>query len=113
MTAPDKDSEERLESLSDLTEQAHARVQQAHGEINPVVELRRGMRDAGIPADALSIDCLRTCRRILLILHDSHPDALLYQFTDLEQEAGDSFQQLAFDQVTVDTLFEWMRDYFA
>lgn len=102
-----------LETLSDMTEEAHARVQQAHAEINPVVAIRRGMRDAGIPADAINIDCQRTRRRILLILHDEHPDALLYQFTDLDREADDGFHQMTFSTVSTDTLFEWMEDYFS
>lgn len=101
-----------LENLSDLTEQAHARLQETREDINPVVSLRRGMRDVGIPADAINIDCMNTRRRILLILHDDHPGALLYQFTDLDQEAGEDFQQMLLSDVTVETLYEWMLDYF-
>lgn len=102
-----------LETLSDLTETAHARLQEQYADINPMVSLRSGMREVGIPADMINVDCLQTRRRILLILHDEYPDSLLYQFTDLDQEAGNDFQQVAFNEVTVDTLFAWMRDYFA
>lgn len=101
-----------LETLSDLTEAAHARIQQEHADINPMVSLRSGMRDIGIPADMINVDCMQTRRRILLILHDDKPGILLYQFTDLDQEAGDDFHQIAFDEVTADKLYEWMRDYF-
>jgi hypothetical protein len=102
-----------LQSLSDLTETAHARLQSEYADINPMVSLRSGMREVGIPADMINVDCMRTRRRILLILHDDYPDSLLYQFTDLDQEAGNDFQQMALDEVGVDTLFAWMRDYFA
>lgn len=63
-------SEESLKTLSDMASNAHARIQASYQHINPVVEVRRGMRDAGVPADVMTIDCLRTLKRINLILHD-------------------------------------------
>lgn len=104
--------EDPLKTLSDMASDAHARIQQAHEHINPVVSVRRGMRDVGIPADAMTIDCLRTCRRINLILHDEQPGVLLYQFVTIDEEAGDSFRQAEFDEVSVNTLVQWMEEYF-
>ena len=49
-------SEAALEALSDMITEAHTRIQQAYEHINPVVGVRRGMRDVGIPADAMTID---------------------------------------------------------
>ncbi len=105
-------SEDPLKALSDMASDAHARIQTAHDHINPVVEVRRGMRDAGIPADVMTIDCLRTRRRITLILHDEQPGVLLYQFVTIDDEVGDSFQGLALAEVSVQTLVDWMQDYF-
>ncbi|MCS5563077.1 hypothetical protein [Marinobacter qingdaonensis] len=105
-------SEDPLKALSDMASDAHARIQAAHDHINPVVEVRRGMRDAGIPADVMTIDCLRTRRRITLILHDEQPGVLLYQFVTIDDEVGDSFQGLALAEVSVQTLVDWMQDYF-
>ncbi|WP_372982180.1 hypothetical protein [Marinobacter sediminum] len=105
-------SEDPLKALSDMASDAHARIQAAHEHINPVVEVRRGMRDAGIPADVMTIDCLRTRRRINLILHDEQPGVLLYQFVTIEDEVGDSFQTMALADVTVQTLVDWIQDYF-
>lgn len=105
-------TEDPLKVLSDMASEAHARVQQAHGHINPVVSVRRGMRDVGIPADAMTIDCLRTGRRINLILHDQQPGVLLYQFVTIDDEAGDSFRSTAFSGVSVETLIQWMEEYF-
>lgn len=106
-------SEPRLKTLSDLTEQAHARIQAKHEDINPVVSLRQGLRDNGIPADAMTIDCMRTRKRILLVLHDEQPEALLYQFTTLEREMEENWQELGFEGLTAELLFDWMRDYFS
>ncbi|MBW4934098.1 hypothetical protein [Marinobacter sp. F4206] len=105
-------SEDPLKALSDMASDAHTRIQAAHEHINPVVEVRRGMRDAGIPADVMTIDCLRTRRRINLILHDEQPGSLLYQFVTIEDEVGDSFQSMALADVTIQTLVDWMQDYF-
>jgi hypothetical protein len=70
------------------------------------------MRNSGIPADVMTIDCLRTRRRITLILHDEQPGALLYQFITIEDEVGDQFQQIPFGDVSTQVLFEWIQDYF-
>ncbi|PCM44967.1 hypothetical protein [Marinobacter sp. ANT_B65] len=105
-------SEDPLKVLSDMASDAHARIQAAHQHINPIVEVRRGMRDAGIPADVMTLDCLRTRRRITLILHDEQPGLLLYQFVTIEDEAGNDFKQMAISDVNTDTLFAWMQDYF-
>jgi len=105
-------SEQSLKALSDMASDAHARIQAAHEHINPVVEVRRGMRDSGIPADVMTIDCLRTRRRITLILHDEQPGVLLYQFITIEEEVGKDFQSMALAEVDTQTLFQWIEDYF-
>ncbi|HEY9120480.1 MAG TPA: hypothetical protein VIN33_12035 [Marinobacter sp.] len=105
-------SEDPLKALSDMASDAHARIQAAHQHINPVVEVRRGMRDAGIPADVMTIDCLRTRRRITLILHDEQPGLLLYQFVTIDDEVGDDFKQMAFSDLETGTLFGWIEGYF-
>lgn len=106
-------SQEPLEALSDMATEAHARIQETFQHINPVVGVRRGMRDIGIPADAMTFDCLRTRRRIVLILHDEQPGMLLYQFATMDDDVGDDFQSMAIADVSSGTLFEWMRNYFA
>lgn len=105
--------EDPLKTLSDMASDAHARIQQTYEHINPVVEVRRGMRDAGIPADVMTIDCLRSRRRILLILHDEEPGVLLYQFVTLEDEMGTEFQRKALAEVSCDTLVDWIKGYFS
>lgn len=105
-------SEDPLKSLSDRASAAHTRIQASHHHINPVVEVRRGMRDSGIPADVMTIDCLRTRRRITLILHDRQPGLVLYQFVTMEDEVGNDFKQVALAELETATLYEWMEEYF-
>ncbi|MDZ7661048.1 hypothetical protein [Thiohalophilus sp.] len=105
-------SEATLKVLSDMVSDAHAGIQASHEHINPVVEVRRGMRDAGIPADVMTIDCLRTRRRITLILHDEQPGVLLYQFITIEDEVGSDFQSIALSEMDTQKLFQWIEEYF-
>lgn len=105
-------SSDPLKALSDMASEAHARIQADHQHINPVVSVRRGMRDVGIPADAMTFDCLRSRRRITLILHDEQPGLLLYQFVTIDDEVAEEFRQIALAEVSVDTLVEWMQTYF-
>lgn len=102
-----------LKRLSDIASNAHARVQSTYEHINPVVEVRRGMRDAGIPADVMTIDCLRSRRRILLVLHDEEPGSLLYQFVTLEEEMSPEFRRIPLGDVSEDTLVDWIKGYFS
>lgn len=106
-------SEDPLKALSDLASDAHTRIQQAHEHINPVVEVRQGMRDSGIPADVMTIDCLQTRRRIVLILHDEEPGNLLFEFISLDEDAGGPFRRIPLNEVGTDTLVDWMEDYFS
>ncbi|WP_425221995.1 hypothetical protein [Pseudomonas sp.] len=101
-----------LKTLSDLVNDAHTQIQAAHQHINPVVEVRQSMRDVGIPADVLTLDCLRSQHRITLILHDQQPGVVLYQFVTREEEVGGEFRQMPLAEMRSQTLFDWMQDYF-
>jgi hypothetical protein len=102
-----------LETLSDRAEEAHRQLQQADAGASPMISIRRGLRDAGFPADAMNIDDMQSGKRILLVLHDDQPDTLLYQFTTLEREMEPEFEQMPLSEVSTETLLEWMQGYFA
>ena len=101
-----------LLSLSDIASQAHEKIQQAFENIYPVIGVMQGMRKMGIPADVLSIDCLGTKKRILLVLHDELPDVIRYQYTFSDQDPSDDYQQLTSSEVTCETVYEWIKEYF-
>ncbi|MEE4245770.1 MAG: hypothetical protein V2I33_10180 [Kangiellaceae bacterium] len=101
-----------LEKLSDMASEAHAKVQQDHANLNPIVGLSRGMRKSGIPADAVTIDCLQTQKRIIIILHDQHPDILQYQFAFKNKDPDGDFTVMQFSEITAETLYDWMVSYF-
>ena len=101
-----------LLSLSDIASQAHEKIQQDFKDLNPVIGVMQGMRKMGIPADVLRIDCLASNKRILVVLHDELPGFVRYQFTFSNQDPGDDYQQLASKEVTCETVYGWIKEYF-
>lgn len=105
-------SKKILEIVSDLASEAHAKIQKDFTDINPVVGLNLGMRNVGIPADAITIDCLRTGKRIIIVLHDQQPDVVQYQFSYKAQDPDDKFETLSISDLSIQTFYNWMKDYF-
>lgn len=101
-----------LLSLSDIASQAHEKVQLDFEHVNPVISVMQGMRKAGIPADVMTIDCLASKKRILIVLHDQLPEVIRYQFTSSDVEPGDDYEQSASADVTSDMVYGWIKDYF-
>ncbi|MGX5200779.1 hypothetical protein [Aliikangiella sp. IMCC44632] len=105
-------SDKNLAQLSDQISEAHQQIQAQYQNIDPIVGVSRKMRDLGIPADAMTIDCLRSGKRIIIILHDQMPQVVRYQFSFKTAEPDDEFLEIRIDEVTSKVLFNWMRDYF-
>ena len=106
-------SDKNLKILCDLTTEAHTRIQQDFADINPVVGVSQKMRDIGVPADAMTIDCLKTGKRIIIILHDQDPEIVNYQFCFKDKDPGDVFEQLPFSDLNTQKLYDWIKDYFS
>lgn len=102
-----------LATLSDVATLAHTKIQQTCEHLNPVIGVNRGMRAQGIPADAMTIDCLVTGKRIILILHDQHADIVRYQFSYKDQDPSDVFEVIALSELTTTTLYDWIKNYFS
>ncbi|CAA0116967.1 Uncharacterised protein [BD1-7 clade bacterium] len=106
-------SNPRLLSLSDIASEAHAKIQQDFADINPVIGVTQGMRRTGIPADLMTIDCLQSRKRIIVVLHDEQLGVISYQNTFMDQDPGDDFEHLAEQEVTSDVIYQWIKDYFS
>ncbi len=102
-----------LSQLSDIASATHAKVQQEHAHINPVVGVSKNMRTNGIPADVMTIDCLKSGKRIILILHDQQADKVMYQFAYRDRDPESTFQEIPLNALTATTLYTWVVDYFS
>lgn len=104
---------ERLQLVSDAAAEAHNRIQENFKNINPVIGVNQGMRKANIPADVLTIDCLVTNRRIIVILHDDLPDIVRYQFSFRDQDPEDEFREVSIQAISAQVIYDWIREYFS
>jgi len=104
--------DKQLSVISDMATEAHARIQKDFTEINPVVGVSRSMRKTGIPADAMTIDCLKSGKRIILVLHDQQPDIIHYQFSFKDKDPDEKFEAVSIEELTTEKLYEWIHVYF-
>jgi hypothetical protein len=102
-----------LEILSDYVTEAHTRIQRDFSEINPVVGVSRKLRTVGIMADTMTIDCLKSGKRIIVVLHDDMPGIVRFQFSFIEQDPSDKFEEIQLQELTQNHYYNWMKDYFA
>ncbi|MFL0809419.1 MAG: hypothetical protein K6L76_03295 [Agarilytica sp.] len=102
-----------MQKLCDFATEAHTRFQQEIADIDPIVGVNQGMRNNGIPADAMTIDCLKNGKRIILILHDDQPDSISYQFSWHDKDPASHFSKIPFDDLSGELILEWMKDYLA
>ena len=102
-----------LKDLCDLVTEAHTRIQQDFQDINPVVGVNQKMRDIGVPADVMTIDCLKSGKRIIIILHDEQPDIINYQFCFKDKDPDEEFSQLPFTELSSQIIYEWIKGYFS
>ena len=102
-----------LETLCNIMTEVHARIQHDFENIDPIMGVNQKMRTIGIASDIMTIDCIKTGKRILLVLHDDQPDHLSYQFCFRDKDPHDAFENMPLDQFSEQTLYDWIKDYFS
>ncbi|MDT8375400.1 MAG: hypothetical protein RQ867_01550 [Mariprofundaceae bacterium] len=102
-----------IKQLCDAVETAHAKIQEDFEHINPVVGVSSQMRNIGIPTDLMTIDCLKSGKRILLVLHDAQPEIAQYQFCLRDEDPADEFESIALESLTTQLLYDWMKETFS
>ena len=103
----------KLKRLCDIATEAHTRIQQDFKDINPIVGVSQHMRKNGVPADAMTIECLRSGKRIILVLHDQAPALISYQLTFKDKDPGKEFARIEFKEMTVDRMYGLIKGYFS
>ncbi len=102
----------QLRKLCDITTQAHTDIQKNFSDINPIVGVSYKMRESGVPADVMTIDCLKTSKQIIIVLHDSQPEIFNYQYSFKDKNPGTKFETYAMSDLSSEVLFNWIKDYF-
>lgn len=101
-----------LANTYELIAEAHAKIQQDFSHIDPIVSVNTQMRKRGVPADAVTIDCLKSGKRILLIFHDEQPELVSYQFCFKDNDPYDEFEYIPHSDLTTQQLYNWMKERF-
>lgn len=104
---------ERLKKVCDIITESHTRIQKDFERINPLVGVNQKMREMDVPVDVVTIDCLKSSKRIILILHDLYPELVRYQLTFKEKEPGEDFEQINYDDLSADHVYNWIAEYFS
>lgn len=102
-----------IKYICDAVEEAHAKIQEDFTHINPVVGVINRMRSLGIATDLMTIDCLKSGKRILLAVHDSQPEIANYQFCLRDEDPSDEFDSIAIENLTAQKLYDWMKETFS
>ncbi len=103
---------ERLKTVCDIVTESHSRIQKDFADLNPLVGVNQKMREMDVPVDIVTIDCLQSDKRIILILHDHYPDQVRYQFAYKETDPAGEFEQIDYNQLTTDKVYTWITVYF-
>ncbi len=98
--------------LADLARSAQTQFQKDFTEVDPVVGIMRSLRDSGFAADAMTIDCIHSGKRIICILHDANLSNLDYQFGYRDQDPDMNFKKIATSDVSQYQFYQWMKQYF-
>ncbi len=68
---------DRLTALSDIVAQANDKFSDRNKGIDTLMGIMdKALRQQGMPADAISIDCPAQNKKIVLLLHDDKPDSV-------------------------------------
>ncbi len=98
--------------LADLARLAQTDFQRDFTDIDPVVGIMRSLRDSGFAADAMTIDCIRSGKRIICILHDANLSNVDYQFGYRDKDPDMNFMKIATSELTQSQFYSWMKHYF-
>lgn len=70
------------------------------------------MRESGIPADVMTIDCLKTKKQIIIVLNDASPEIVNYQYSFKDKDPTTKFETLALADLDSQIIYTWIKDYF-
>ncbi|MEH6345531.1 MAG: hypothetical protein V7785_10635 [Bermanella sp.] len=106
-------SEQGIYLLGDIAGGAQIKIQQDFSDIDPIIGISHHLRTAGFPIDAMTIDCLTSGKRILMLLNDSKPDWVSYQFGFKGKDPAVEFEGKPLKEVDETQIYNWIKQYFS
>ena len=93
-------------TLADLAQQAQSRIQIDYAHLNPVIHVLRKLRESGFAADALTIECLSSGKRLLFIVHDDDPQQVQFQSGFRDQDPGSNYTAIALSALDANKFYQ-------
>ncbi|TCI01294.1 hypothetical protein EZV61_18645 [Corallincola luteus] len=103
----------KLGALMDLAADAQRLIQQDYEQINPIVGAHTRLREQGIPADAMTIDCPQSGKRIVVMILDANPEQIVCTFGFKDKDADESTLKIAFSDIKMGTIYQWIESHFS
>lgn len=103
---------EPLKSLSEIIAQANDLFYQKNKRLDTVIGIMdKTLRQQGMRADAISVECIPLNKKIVFLVHDKHPQQVDIAFGNKEGDISASSQHTLTD-LSVTKVVEFMIDYF-
>ncbi len=106
-------NEQGIYLLGDIAGAAQIKIQQDFIDIDPIIGISHHLRKAGFPIDAMTIDCLTSGKRILILLNDEKPDWVSYQFGFKGKDPAAEFEGKPLKEVNETQIYNWIKQYFS
>lgn len=99
----------KIYDLSEIAKLAQADIQAAYPDVDPIIGISHNLRNAGFPADTLTIDNRGNDSRIIMIFHDHKPEIVDYEFSKISEDPKFEFTEVALADLTQTKLFHMME----
>jgi hypothetical protein len=107
-----KEMNPKLKQVSEIIAQANDSFYERNSTIDTLMGIMdKALRKQGMPADAITIDCLALDKKMVFLLHDAKPNTVNIT---LGNKAGDidSSSEHQLSQLTVDAVLILLEDNF-
>lgn len=102
----------RLKDLSELVAKANDTLTDQHPQINTIMGITdKTLRQQGIQADAITVECAALNKKIVILLHDGKPDIVGVALGNKEGDISSSTEHAA-TKLSEDFIVEVMKSYF-
>ena len=103
---------EPLKTLSETIAEANDLFYEKNKSIDTVIGIMdKTLRQQGMSADAVSVECVPLNKKIVFLVHDDHPQLVNIAFGNKTGDISESAQH-ALNDLSVSDIVEFMLDYF-
>jgi hypothetical protein len=94
--------------VGDVAAEAQKKIQDSFSDNNPVISISHDLRKNGFAADTMTVQNLKSNKRVLLVFHDSQPKSVDYEFGLISEDPKMDFKQLTLKELDKDQFVNWM-----